>query len=134
MSLNWQAVTDYRDPKWSVKGTRLAQAVYGWKSRFAIVEIRTLDLGVRYGIADADTVSDADVKAGKRPEIVRSYDTLDECVAAIDRATAKLAAAYDALAQEDVGDEEESECGEDENGHCAYAGSEQCEFRCQHRS
>lgn len=94
MSLNWQAVTDHRDPKWSVKGTRLAQAVYGWKSRFAIVEIRAIDFGVRYGVSDADTVSDADVKAGKRPDIIKTYDTLDECIAGIDRATAKLEAQY----------------------------------------
>jgi hypothetical protein len=85
--LRWQAVTDYRDPKWSVKGTRLAQAIYGWRSRFAIVEIRTYDFGVRYGIADADTVSDADVKAGKRPKIVKNFETLDECVEAIDSAS-----------------------------------------------
>lgn len=94
-NLRWQAVTDYRDPKWSVKGTRLAQAAYGWNSRFAIVEIRTMDFGVRYGIADAETVSDADVKAGKRPEIVKNFDTLEECVEAIDRATEKLQKRYE---------------------------------------
>jgi hypothetical protein len=93
--LRWEYVTDYRDPKWSVKGTRLSQAIYGWRSRFAIVEIRTMDFGVRYGIADAETVSDADVKAGKRPEIVKNFDTVEECVEAIDRATEKLQKRYE---------------------------------------
>ena len=96
-NLNWQYVTDPRDRKWTVKGTRLAQAVYGFQSRFAIVEIRTYDFGVEYGIADATTVSDAEVKAGKLPAIVKRYETAEECVAAIDRANEKLEAEFDKL-------------------------------------
>jgi hypothetical protein len=52
-------------------------------------------MDVRYGIADADTVSDADVKAGIRTKIVRTYESLEECVEAIDRATEKLNALYE---------------------------------------
>ena len=95
-ALNWQYVTDPNSPQWRVKGTRLAQAVYGFQSRFAIVELRTYDFEIEFGIADATTVSDADTKAGKLPKIVKRYPTLDDAIDAIDRASAKLQAEYDA--------------------------------------
>lgn len=100
LGLNWQYVTDYRDPKFMVSGTRIAQAVCGFQSRFAIVEIRQRDGSVRFGIADADTVTDAQVKAGKLPEIVKVYDDPEECLAAINRASEKLSAEFDAKFEE----------------------------------
>lgn len=97
MNLNWQYVTDPRDPKFKVKGTRIAQAVCGFRSRFAIVELRTYDFGVVYGIADAETVSDADVKAGVRPRIVKWFDNLEDAVAAVERASEKLQKEFDEM-------------------------------------
>lgn len=93
--LNWNYVTDYRDPKFMVKGTRIAQAVRGFQSRFALVEVRTRDHGVTYGISDAETVSDAEVKVGVLPKIVKWSDDAEELLSAIDRASEKLEAKFE---------------------------------------
>lgn len=91
-SLNWEYVTDPKDPKFIVKGTRIAQAVYGFRSRFAIVEIRTLE-GVCYGIADAEAAGDAWYAEGKAaPLLPKRYDDPAECMALIDRWSEKEAA------------------------------------------
>lgn len=107
-NLNWQYVTDPRDPKFMVKGTRIAQAVYGFQNRFAICEVRRGTpedrFGVAYGVSDASTVSDAEVKAGVLPKIVKFYPNIDECVAAIDRASEKLEADYTRLIEPDSGE------------------------------
>jgi len=85
MRLEWSPLTTSRDPGFMVKGTELAQAIVpGTRSRFAIVEVRALGADrmpdVTYRVRDAETVSDADVRAGKRPAVVFHGD-YDACVA-----------------------------------------------------
>lgn len=88
--LNWQSLIDSRDPKFFVKGTRIAQAIYGWRSRFAIIEVRTYDAdgnsSTMYAIADAELKGDAYYKAGGvAPLVDGHWDDLNDCVALIDR-------------------------------------------------
>lgn len=82
--LSWRTITPSNNPKFTVKGTELAQAIVpGTNSRFAIVEVRTIDadrfLSVTYYVRDAKTVSDAEVRDGIKPKIVFRGD-LDECL------------------------------------------------------
>lgn len=70
-----------------VKGTELAQAIVpGTNSRFAVCEAVALDAegnrGVNYRLRDADTVSDADLRMGRRPKIVGVYETPEDAVTA----------------------------------------------------
>lgn len=87
--LHWTTILSSSDPKFLVKGHELSQALYGPNSRFAIIEVRTYDKdrfgGVRYRVRDAVTVSDADVRKGKRPAIVHECPTLDQAVAWCDQ-------------------------------------------------
>ncbi|PKA40440.1 hypothetical protein CWR43_28080 [Rhizobium sullae] len=80
-ALKWRVVTHSRDNKFMVKGTELNNAVYGGLSRFQICEHRSYDADNnadrRYVIRDAETVTDADVRSGKRPDVVAGFDTLD---------------------------------------------------------
>jgi hypothetical protein len=84
--LNWRGL-DYPKDKFFHKGTELAYALCGAHSRFQIVETRcfTDDPQDRYGlhfcVRDAATVSDAQVREGKRPAIARTFEDLDEAIA-----------------------------------------------------
>lgn len=81
--LNWQTITPSSSPRFLIRGTEMAAALCGHWNRFQIVETRTYDgqhSGTRYDVRDAATVSDADVKAGKRPAIVAWFDNPDDAV------------------------------------------------------
>lgn len=83
MMLNWKTLVGSNDPKRYVKGTELEVAFpEGFQHRFAIYSVRTLDrdgtCDARYRVRDASTVSDADVRSGKRPAVVIEVDTLDQ--------------------------------------------------------
>lgn len=74
LALNWRTVTDSRSSAFFVKHTRLAVALC-YQSRFAIYETRGPanadgSYDDYYQVADAATVSDADIKAGKSPKVV----------------------------------------------------------------
>lgn len=79
--LDWRSVTPSNSPLYFVKGTVLAIAIVpGTLSRFAIAEIRTWDganSAVRYSVRDASTVLDADIRNGKSPREVASFDGID---------------------------------------------------------
>jgi len=85
ITLSWHGV-DYEKSRFFVKGTILAQSIVpGTLSRFAVREVRggIGDDGystLRYELADAATVSDADVRAGKLPRSVYWSDEPDDCV------------------------------------------------------
>lgn len=88
-SLNWSSLIAANDPKFMVKGTRIAQAVYGWRSRFAIVELRTRDvdgyMSTEYAIADAEAARDEHYSAGGvAPLVPGRWNDLAECVTLID--------------------------------------------------
>lgn len=83
--LEWRSLP-YDPSKFLVVGTEIAAAyVPGTLSRFAVVETRghphdNYAGDVRYALRDAETVSDADVRAGRRPKMVGWFDTPDEAV------------------------------------------------------
>lgn len=85
MSLEWRSLP-YERSKFLVVGTEIAAAfVPGTLSRFAIVEIRgypRLDGpgDVYYAVRDAATVSDDDVRAGKRAKVVNRFADPDAAV------------------------------------------------------
>jgi hypothetical protein len=91
MRLEWHTVTPSHSPKFMVKGTELNQAtVPGTLSRFVVVEVRAYDADrmatTFYQVRDAETVSDADVAAGRRPLVVYYGPDVDAAVAwAIER-------------------------------------------------
>jgi hypothetical protein len=77
--LQWRTLIPSSDRRYTVKGHELNQAVCGQNSRFALIEVRSLDkdrhLDLVYRVRDAHTVSDDDIKAGKRPQVVfENYD------------------------------------------------------------
>jgi hypothetical protein len=84
--LSWRGLPYSRDA-FLTKGTELAFAyVPGTLSRFAIYETR----GGRdehghptlvYRLRDAATVSDADLRAGKRPSVIGTFSEPDEAAA-----------------------------------------------------
>lgn len=93
----WRPVTPYNSPKFMVKGTELnTMLVPGTLSRFQICEIRSYDAewhaDRRYAVRDAATVTDAQVREGKRPAIVGWFDdelaALEWCAARCPEAAA----------------------------------------------
>lgn len=80
--LNWRTVTTSTDRRFLIKGTELSTAICGKHSRFQICEIRRIaadGFSDRvYAVRDADTVTDAQVKAGERPAIVKWFDSDQE--------------------------------------------------------
>ncbi|AKF13634.1 hypothetical protein PHIN3_371 [Sinorhizobium phage phiN3] len=94
--LNWRTVTPSRSPSYEKNGTELECAIVpGTRSRFQVCSIRKsryvkdsraadgygyVELDCTYVVRDAETVSDADVKAGIRPKIVFDCKTLDEAL------------------------------------------------------
>lgn len=84
MQLYWKSLPYSRD-KFMVVGTELSQAIVpGCNSRYAIVEVRRYDENKqadrRYSIRDAATVTDEDVKNGKRPKQIASFNYEDEAI------------------------------------------------------
>jgi hypothetical protein len=77
--LNWRTVTTSTDPRFLIKGTELANAICGKHSRFQICEVRRISADGfpdrMYAVRDADTVTDAQIKAGVRPAIVKWFDS-----------------------------------------------------------
>lgn len=84
--LSWQPLP-YRQDRFFVRGTELAVAIVpGTLSRFAVYETRGApDAGqpgdVFYAVRDAATVSDDDVRNGRRPAIVARFPEPDAAVA-----------------------------------------------------
>lgn len=77
----------YRPGTDLVKGTELAMAfVPGTRSRFAICETRGIDADrmpcLVYRLRDAETVSDAEVRAGVRPKVIGVYPEPEQAIAA----------------------------------------------------
>ena len=85
--LNWRSLNCPAD-KFLVKGSKLAVALYGQQSRFAIYEVRTREAdgfaGTNYMVTDASLISDAKVKAGKLPPVVFTGQTPEDCQAYCD--------------------------------------------------
>lgn len=75
--MGWKTVTNSRDPRFMVKGTELATMIAGELSRFQICEIRAYDAEraptVIYKVRDADFITDSEVRAGKRPPVVKVF-------------------------------------------------------------
>lgn len=90
--MDWRTITTSRSPKFLVKGTELADALYGPNNRFLIVETRALDEEghptVVYRVRDAATVSDWDIKNGNYSRVVATLDTLEDATDYCDREVA----------------------------------------------
>jgi hypothetical protein len=76
--LQWRSVTPSNHPKFLVKGTELSAAIVpGTLSRFQICEVRTYDADGHADrqcvIRDAATVTDAQMREGKRSAIVKWF-------------------------------------------------------------
>lgn len=84
MSGEWRNVTPSNHPKFLVKGTELNTKVCGHLSRYQLCEIRSYkDDGFAdriYYVRDAHTISDFDVRNGKRPDIVARFDNEDDAM------------------------------------------------------
>jgi S-adenosylmethionine hydrolase len=87
--LEWRSLSPAPD-KVLVRGTELSYAYAGQQSRFQIVEVRTRVWdeadqrhypSTTYHVRDAHTVTDAQVRDGKRPEIVYRSDDPAQCEA-----------------------------------------------------
>lgn len=83
--MDWRVITPSSSPKYMVKGTELNQAIVpGYNSRYAIVEIRTYDANWHadrgYSIRDADTISDEDVRNGKKPKQIAFFNFEDDAL------------------------------------------------------
>lgn len=81
--LNWRTLTPSKSPRFTLRGAELSFALCGPQSRFAVYEVRCTDdrgeLDREYVVRDADLVSDAELRAGKRPPVIartRDYDRL----------------------------------------------------------
>lgn len=85
----WRSLVSSSDPKFMVKGTELSVCLsFGRRSRFAVYEVRCFTGADRmpdryFRIRDAEGISDADVKLGKRPPVVATCDTEDQVYKAI---------------------------------------------------
>lgn len=83
--LSWRSLP-YDRSKYLVAGTEIAAAyVPGTRSRFLIVETRGRPVGDRagdvyYALRDAAMVSDDEVRAGKRSQVVGWFADPDEAV------------------------------------------------------
>ena len=82
--LYWRT-TNYDRSRFLVDGTELATAIVpGTLSRYQLCEIRCRGKGGhpdrRIAVRDAATVSDEDVRNGKRPRIAAWFDTVDEAI------------------------------------------------------
>lgn len=90
----WHTLCPSSDGRFLVQGTELACAyVPGTRSRLLVYEVRTVTRDAegpvfdrRYVMRDADRVTDAEVRDGKRPPVVGTWDTLEEVEAAVEKA------------------------------------------------
>lgn len=95
--LEWRNLS-YDPRQFFVVGTELnAAAVPGTLHRFVIYETRGYPRrdgpgDVYYAVRDAYTVSEADVRIGKRPKVVARFDTADDAVTWAQRVAAEAAA------------------------------------------
>lgn len=83
--MNWHPVTLSNSPKYMVKGTELNRAIVpGYQSRYALVEIRTYDEDGNadrgYSVRDAATVTDEDVRNGKKPKQIAFFNFEDDAL------------------------------------------------------
>jgi hypothetical protein len=82
----WRNVTPSNDPKFLVSGTELNNRIVpGTRSRYQLCEVRSYDREARthdrrYAVRDAATVTDADIREGKRPAIVAWFDFEDSAL------------------------------------------------------
>jgi hypothetical protein len=81
----WRNVTPSNHPKFFVNGTELnTLLVPGTNSRYQLCEIRCRGADGfpdrRYAVRDAATVTDAQVREGKRSEIVAWFDHEDSAL------------------------------------------------------
>jgi len=98
----WRNVTPSNDPRFLVNGTELNNAIVpGTLSRFQLCETRTYDRLTRthdrqYVIRDAATVTDEQVREGKRSAIVARFPdelaAIEWCAQQIGCTVAKLLA------------------------------------------
>lgn len=88
MRFDWQTICPSNSREHLVRGTELERAfVPGTASRLAIYTVRTYDrdgYDVRFRVRDADKISDAEVRAGKRPPIIGEFATQDELELALE--------------------------------------------------
>lgn len=81
--LNWRTITPTTSAAFLVKGTELSFAIVPHtRCRFGISEVRTVlrtangqDYDRQYCVRDAAAVSDVEVKDGKRPPVVATFDS-----------------------------------------------------------
>lgn len=81
----WRSVTPSNDRRFMVTGTELSnRLVPGTLSRYQLCEVRAYDAerhaDRRYAVRDAATVTDEQVREGKRPAIVRWFDHEDSAL------------------------------------------------------
>lgn len=80
-NLQWRTLCPSNDRKYMVKGTELHQALFGPRSRYALIEYRIYDKDghsdIAYRVRDAELVPD-----GVRPKIIfdGSWENLKEFV------------------------------------------------------
>lgn len=83
----WRNVTPSNNPKYLVSGTELNNMIVpGLHSRYQLCEIRSYDRATqshdrRYAVRDAATVTDEQVREGKRSQIVAWFDYEDQALA-----------------------------------------------------
>ena len=85
MQLNWKSITPSNSPKFMVTGTELNQAIVpGFNGRYAIVEVRRYDEDRHadrgYSIRDAETISDEDIRNGKKPKQIAYFKYEDDAI------------------------------------------------------
>lgn len=78
--LEWRSLCSSRDPKYMVKGTRLAQAIVpSTRSRFAIVQIRQINSFV-YAVTDAETITIKQAMNGENPKTVATFNDEEKAI------------------------------------------------------
>lgn len=69
------------------RGQEAGQPVFGEGSRYRVVPVHGRDLGegpfISWFVSDAYTVTDADVRKGKLPQIVRQANSYEEAIATL---------------------------------------------------
>jgi len=93
VSHNWRVLVNSREPSHWERGTEIEVSLpNGFRSRFAVYSVRTsrwakdvgcinggfVEYDCRYRIRDSETISDAQVKAGVRPDVVAEFASLDD--------------------------------------------------------
>lgn len=101
--MNWRTIVPSREPAHLVKGTEIDVCIPdGFRSRFAVYGVRAYEANpdwtsasiaepryhatMHYHVRDAHRISDAAVKAGGRPPVIGTFETLDAALAFIEPA------------------------------------------------